>query len=67
MKSIREWFEGTGEPLRSKLLRCMNPERSAEQAHCLSNAIFCGFRWDYTDEGQAFWLGVNACLLSKGE
>jgi hypothetical protein len=67
MKSIREWFEGTGEPLWSKLLRSMNPERSTEQAHCLSNAIFCGFRWDYTDEGQGYWTGVYGWLRSKGE
>jgi hypothetical protein len=67
MKSIMEWFEGTGEPLRSKLLRNLTPERSTEQARSLSTAVFKGFRWDSTAEEYRYWAGVYECLRSKGE
>ena len=67
MKSIREWYEGTGEPLRGKLLLNLKPERSTDKGYCLSLAIFSGFTWDDTAEGQRYWTGVYDCLRSKGE
>jgi hypothetical protein len=67
MKSIREWFEGTGSPLRSKLLLNLKPEYSMEEATCLSCAIFLGFKWADTTEKHEYWWGVYDCLRSKGE
>ena len=67
MKSIREWFEGTGEPLRSNLLRNMNPARSTVQVCSLSSAILCGLILGLKAEGQEYWWGVYDCLRSKGE
>jgi hypothetical protein len=62
MKSIREWFEGTGEPLRSKLLARLHPAYADDQETSLYNALYQGFNWYGTPEGFDYWLGVSEAV-----
>jgi len=60
MKTIKAWFESAEEPLRSKLLKNMDPVKGNMEASSFSTAIVCGFIWSQTpvDEGHDHWLRI---------
>lgn len=60
MKTVKEWFESAEEPLRSKLLKNLNPVMAHNTTSSFHQAILCGFIWSQTpkDEGDAHWLGI---------
>jgi hypothetical protein len=60
MKTIKEWFESAEEPLRSKLLKNLNPGQANNFVSSFHQAILCGFVWSHTpkDEGDVYWLRI---------
>jgi hypothetical protein len=60
MKTVKQWFELTGEPLKTKLLHNLEcePQNQNSPADSLYDAIGGGFTWAGTPEGREYWGNV---------
>jgi len=67
-KTIREWFESVGDPVkRAQLLRNMEEPEGVKMASCLSDAVEKGFDWAFVSEGNnAYWNAYYDELKGKG-
>ena len=67
MKTVRQWFELTGEPLKTKLLHNKErrkPRNQNSPAASLYDAISFGFTWSGTPEGHEYWGNVIDLIYS---
>jgi hypothetical protein len=68
MKTIKVWFESAEEPLRSKLLKNLDPGQADRLVISFSMAILCGFTWSQTPigEGSDHWLRIFKEYADRG-
>jgi hypothetical protein len=66
VKTVRQWFELTGAPLKTKLLHNLVCQPSTQNCHVASlyDAIGRGFVWSGTPEGHEYWSNVVDLIYS---
>lgn len=58
-KTIIEWYDHLREPWRSRARENVLPKQAHKKVNDLSEALFYGFIWSKTPEGQNYWANIH--------